>query len=116
MNDTYKALKKLEDKWGLFIAITHSNPNDWYCNTLWYNNLENADRVCERIIDDYIDLYIECNSEYPEDLHHRNSYNDWKWFYFDKFTWYLDWDNIKVRKSIFLFDNKKKKLKEKECL
>lgn len=108
MNDTYKTMKKLEDKWGVFVSVIDSNPNSEYLHTLWYNNLKNAEDVCNAIIDSYIDLYIECNSEYPEDLHHRTNWNDWKGFYFDKFSWYLDRDNIKVRKSIRLFENKKK--------
>lgn len=100
-------IKKSEKNWKLFIAITESNPN-WkdretgqpYLHTYTTQSLEEWDHYSNLVIDNYIDLYIECNSEYPEDIHHRMKWNDWKGFYFDKFSWTLDWDNIRVKKEI----------------
>lgn len=110
MSDREK-IKKAEKKGKLFIVITESNPNmkdrdgTTVLNTVAYNKIETADYYAEKLIDDYINLYVECNSEYPQDIHTRFSRNDGKWFYFDKFMWYLEWDNIRVKKEMWDFDN-----------
>lgn len=109
MNDREKILKA-EKKGKVFIVITESNPNmkdrDWnvVLNTVAYNKIETGDYYAEKLIDDYINLYMECNSDRPEDIHSRFSWNNGKWFYFDKFMGWLEWDNIRVKKEIWNFD------------
>lgn len=86
--------------------ITESNPNmkdlDWQTllKTTLFENENDCDKYVENLIDNYIDLYVECWNDYPKTLNFSDKENN---FYVDKFTWYLEWDNIVVKKSIRVF-------------
>ena len=47
-----------------------------------------------------LNLYVECWHEYPKLQRFTDSKNN---LYVDKWTWYLEWGNIKVKKSMWEF-------------
>lgn len=87
--------------------VTESNPNmkdlDWqiYLKTTLFENENGCDKYVENLIDNYINLYVECWNDYPEMLFTFNDKENN--FYVDRFTWYLEWNNIVVKKSIRTF-------------
>lgn len=90
----------------IFIA-TESNPNmkdlDWqvYLKTTLFENEKDCDDFVDTLIENYINLYVECWNDYPEMLFTFNDKENN--FYVDRFTWYLEWNNIVVKKSIRTF-------------
>lgn len=90
----------------IFIA-TESNPNTknpftWLplLNTTLFENEKECDMFIENLIESYLDLYVECGNDYPIWERFTDEKNK---FYMDKWTWYLEWDNIIVKKSIWTF-------------
>jgi len=92
-----------------YFIVTESNPNqkDLYwqtlLNTTLFENEKDCDKFVENIIDNYINLYVECWNDYPEILFRFDDKENK--FYVDKITWYLEWDNIVVKKSIWNFNS-----------
>lgn len=86
--------------------VTESNPNmkdlDWQTllKTTLFENENDCDKFVENLIDNYINLYVECWNDYPKTLNFSDKENN---FYVDRFTWYLERDNIVVKKSIRTF-------------
>ena len=86
--------------------VTESNPNmkdlDWQIllKTTLFENEKDCDDFVENLIDNYINLYVECWNDYPKTLNFSDKENN---FYVDRFTWYLEWWNIVVKKSIWTF-------------
>ena len=87
--------------------VTESNPNmkdlDWQTllKTTLFENENDCDKFVENLIDNYIDLYVECWNDYPEfRFRFKDDENN---LYIDKNTWYLEWNNIVVKKSIWTF-------------
>ena len=99
---------KMKKQKEIFI-ITESNPNmkdpfTW-CTLLkstLFENEEECDRFAENLIENYIDLYVECGNDYPLYDNFNDSKNN---FYVDKNTWYLERGNITVKKSIWNFNS-----------
>jgi hypothetical protein len=89
--------------------VTESNPNmkdlDWQIllKTTLFENENDCDKFVENLIDNYINLYVECWNDYPEMLFTFNDKENN--FYVDRFTWYLEWNNIVVKKSIRAFNS-----------
>lgn len=90
-----------------YFIVTESNPNmidlDWQIKlrTTLFENENDCDKFVENLIDNYINLYVECWNDYPE---FRFRFHDQKNnLYIDKNTWYLSRDNIVVKKSIWTF-------------
>lgn len=86
--------------------VTESNPNmkdlDWQTllKTTLFENENDCDKFVDTLIENYINLYVECWNDYPKTLNFSDKENN---FYVDKFTWYLERDNIVVKKSIRTF-------------
>lgn len=86
--------------------VTESNHNmkdlDWQTllKTTLFENENDCDKFVENLIDNYINLYVECWNDYPKTLNFSDKENN---FYVDRFTWYLERDNIVVKKSIRTF-------------
>lgn len=86
--------------------VTESNPNmkdlDWQIllKTTLFENENDCDKYADRLIENYINLYVECWNDYPKTLNFNDKENN---FYVDRFTWYLEWNNIVVKKSIRTF-------------
>jgi hypothetical protein len=76
---------------------------DWQIllKTTLFENEKDCDKFVENLIDNYINLYVECWNEYPEMLFTFNDKENN--FYVDRNTWYLEWWNIVVKKSIRTF-------------
>ena len=96
-------MKKKEE---IFI-ITESNPNtrdpfNWeiLLKTTLFKNEEEANEFVDTLIENYLNLYVECWHEYPKLQRFTDSKNN---LYVDKWTWYLEWGNIKVKKSMWEF-------------
>ena len=90
----------------IFIA-TESNPNMKDCFTWWtllrttlFENEKECDEFVEHLIENYLNLYVECGNEYPKLERFTDKKNK---LYVDKWTWYLERDNIVVKKSIRTF-------------
>lgn len=95
-------------KWNKEIFIvTESNPNqkDLYnqpvLKTTLFENENECNIFVNKLIDDYINLYVECWNDEPRLLRFNDEKNK---FYYDKITWYLERDNIIVKKSIRTFE------------
>ena len=86
--------------------VTESNPNmkdlDWQIllKTTLFENENDCDKFVDTLIENYINLYVECWNDYPKTLNFNDKENN---FYVDRFTWYLEWNNIVVKKSIWTF-------------
>lgn len=96
-------MKKKEE---IFI-ITESNPNtrdalNWglLLRTTLFKNEEEANEFVDTLIENYLNLYVECWNEYPKLLRFTDKKNN---LYVDKYTWYLERGNIKVEKSMWEF-------------
>lgn len=86
--------------------VTESNPNtkdlDWQTllKTTLFENEKDCENFVDTLIENYINLYVECWNDYPKTLNFSDKENN---FYVDRFTWYLEWWNIVVKKSIWTF-------------
>lgn len=96
-------MKKKEE---IFI-ITESNPNNrdpfnWeiLLRTTLFKNEKEANEFVDTLIENYLNLYVECWNEYPKLQRFTDSKNN---LYVDKWTWYLERWNIKVKKSMWEF-------------
>ena len=87
--------------------VTESNPNmkdlDWQTllKTTLFENENDCDKFVDTLIENYINLYVECWNEYPRCIFRFN--DEKNNFYLDRNTWYLERDNIVVKKSIRAF-------------